>query len=93
MSPRDLTRSPWNCGKNKFFLSSTYLRMFHVLDLEENSRFVCLLCFYSISGEGLVHVLKSNYLNFAVSVDLPNLKKSTRFCTFFIFKKAVFPFS
>lgn len=47
MSPRVLKRSPWNCGKNSltFFLSSTYLRMFHVLDLEENSCFVCLLCF------------------------------------------------
>lgn len=50
MSPRVLKRSPLNCGKNSlmFFLSSTYLRMFHVLDLEENSCFVCLLCFYSI---------------------------------------------
>lgn len=50
MSPRVLKRSPWNCGKNSltFFLSSTYLRMFHVLDLEENSRFDCLLCFHSI---------------------------------------------
>lgn len=67
MSPRVLKRSPWNCGKNSltFFLSSTYLRMFHVLDLEENSRCLSALFFtVSFSGEGLVHVLKSNYLNF-----------------------------
>lgn len=97
MSPRVLKRSPWNCGKNSltFFLSSTYLRMFHVLDLEENSRFGCLLCFHGIiqwrRPRPCFEIQLFKFLLYLWIYLI--LKKPTRFCTFFIFKKAVFPFS